>query len=287
MSNDQDVTNQVIEQERWEILAQLEDWLEAPMFILGFVWLALLIVELVWGLSPLLERAILLIWIIFIVDFSIKMILAPRKWAYLRRNWLTLLALAVPALRVLRVVRLIWWLRVARAARSINLLRIVTSVNRGLRVLRTTFSRRGFTYVAVLTIIVTLAGAAGIFAFEREVEGGPDSYGIALWWTAMIMTTMGSDFWPRTAEGRLLVLLLALYSFAMFGYVTATLATFFIGRDAADQEAELAGAQSIAELRAEISALREELRTLLQAQPPSQPLAPVEPTHNQTQKLDN
>jgi voltage-gated potassium channel len=286
MSNDQDVTNQVIEQERWEILAQFEDWLEVPMLVLGFVWLALLIIELVWGLSPLMDRTVLLIWIIFILDFSLKMLLAPRKLVYLRRNWLTMLALAVPALRVLRIFRLIWWLRLTRAARSINLLRIVTSVNRGLRVLRTTISRRGFTYVAALTIIVTLAGAAGIFAFEREVDGGPDSYGVALWWTAMIMTTMGSDFWPRTAEGRLLVLLLALYSFAMFGYVTATLATFFIGRDAADQEAELAGAQSIAELRAEISDLRAEMRILIQAQPPSQPSTPVEPHPNQTQELD-
>ncbi len=43
---------------------------------------------------------------------------------------------------------------------------------------------------------------------------------------------MGSDYWPRTPEGRILCLLLALYAFAVFGYVTATLASYFIGRDA-------------------------------------------------------
>jgi voltage-gated potassium channel len=27
-------------------------------------------------------------------------------------------------------------------------------------------------------------------------------YGNALWWTAMVMTTIGSDYFPKTAEGR-------------------------------------------------------------------------------------
>ena len=27
------------ERERWEVLAQLEDWLERPMLVLSFVWL--------------------------------------------------------------------------------------------------------------------------------------------------------------------------------------------------------------------------------------------------------
>lgn len=49
----------------------------------------------------------------------------------------------------------------------------------------------------------------------------------------------------------------------MFGYVTATLATFFIGRDADDDSAELAGTKSIAELHDEITALRGEIQEFL------------------------
>lgn len=45
-------------------------------------------------------------------------------------------------------------------------------------------------------------------------------------WTAMIMTTMGSAYWPQTVEGRVLCVRPATYSFAMFGYVTATVSTF-------------------------------------------------------------
>ena len=47
---------------------------------------------------------------------------------------------------------------------------------------------------------------------------------------------------------------------AVFGYVTATLATFFIGRDAENDEAELAGAKQLAAIREELIALREEIR---------------------------
>jgi voltage-gated potassium channel len=74
---------------------------------------------------------------------------------------------------------------------------------------------------------------------------------------------MGSEYWPKTPEGRVLCFLLALYAFAVFGYVTATLATFFIGRDADDDKAELAGAKSIEALHTEIAALRAEMQILL------------------------
>jgi voltage-gated potassium channel len=101
-----------------------------------------------------------------------------------------------------------------------------------------------------------------MYAFENGQPdgGGLKSYGAALWWTAMLMTTLGSEYWPRTAEGRLLCFLLSLYAFAVFGYVTATLTTFFLGRDAEGGHTEGAENPSIEALRREIAALREEVR---------------------------
>jgi voltage-gated potassium channel len=251
--------------ERQTLLQQVQDWLEIPMLVLAFIWLGLFIVEVVWGLNRFLELVGYFIWIIFVLNFALELWLAPRKAEYLEKNWLSAIALLAPALRIFRVVKLLQLTRLARigrVARSLRLLRVLSSVNRGMRALSATMNRRGFGYVLLLTLIVTFAGAAGMFAFENNngEEDGLPSYGAALWWTAMIMTTMGSEYWPQTPEGRLLCFFLALYSFAMFGYVTATLATFFIGRDAADTEAELAGAKSIDELRTEIAALREEIR---------------------------
>lgn len=250
---------QELEVERLELLAQVEDWLELPMVVLGFVWLALLVAELVWGTSSLFEGLGTLIWIVFILDFTLKLILAPRKVRYLRHNVLTLVALFIPALRVFRITRALRVFRLARTARSLRLVRVVTSLNRGMRALSATMSRRGFGYVVALTLIVTFAGAAGMYAFEREVTGGLSSYGTALWWTAMIMLTLGSETWPQTLEGRVLCILLSLYAFAIFGYVTATLASFFIGRDAEGAGTELVGARELEQLREEIALLRESL----------------------------
>ena len=187
----------------------------------------------------------------------------------MRQNWLTVIALAVPALRVFRVARALAVLRVARASRGLRLVKVVGSLNRGMRALGGTMNRRGVGYVLGLTLLVTLAGAAGMYAFENQNPGGRglNDYGTALWWTAMVMTTMGSEYWPQTAEGRVLCLLLSLYAFTMFGYVTATLASYFIGRDAESPEAEVAGAKAVESLRNEIRALREEIRELARRPP--------------------
>ena len=253
--------------ERDEILSQLEDWLDGPVIVLGFVWLLLLVVELIWGLNPFLNALMYLIWGVFILDFVLRLWLAPNKLAYMRSNWLTALSLFIPALRIGRLVRVMHTLR---AVRGLTLVSVIGSLNRGMRALRNTMRRRGFGYVMLLTLVVNLVAAAGMFAFEQPAEvqavlgSSPDStglqnYGEALWWTSMIMTTLGSDYWPQTAEGRLLTLLLSLYALAVFGYVTATLATYFIGRDAA-QPPEEDG--SLASLQSEIAALREEIHSL-------------------------
>jgi voltage-gated potassium channel len=243
---------------RWALLRRVESWLEQPMIVLGFLWLLLLLIELLLGVGPWLQRLITGIWIVFIFDFLLRLLLAPRKGRYLGRNWLTMIALLVPALRMFRFARL---LPLLRATRSVRLIRLVTSLNRSMRALGKSMRRRGFAYVMVLSVLVLLAGAAGVYTFENLPGGrGIDSYWEALWWTAMIMTTMGSDYWPQTAEGRVLCLLLALYAFAVFGYVTATLASFFIDQDAADAQATVAGEPSLRALREEIAALRHELQ---------------------------
>jgi hypothetical protein len=164
------VRKQQLDDERFELLERIERWLDTPMFVLGLVWLALLVLEFTRGLG------------------------------------------------------------------------------------------------AALTVVVLLAGAAGMLAFERDAidvaGGGIHDFGTALWWTAMVLTTMGSDYFPRTAEGRALCLALALYGFTVFGYVTATLATFFVARDAEDDDGELAGQKAMEALRQEIVALRAEVRAL-------------------------
>lgn len=251
---------EALERERYELLQRLEDWLDTPMLILAFVWLALLVGELIWSESLSFEIIGTIIWVVFILDFAVEIVLAPRKVDYLKSNWLSAISLLVPALRLIRVFRVFRLLRLARVGRGFRFFRVVSSLNRGMRALGASLRRRGFGYVVALTVLVVFAGAAGMYAFENRASVGLNSYGDALWWTAMVMTTMGSQYWPQTFEGRVLCVCLALYAFAVFGYVTATLATFFVGRDAENSEGELAGAKELAALREELLALREDIR---------------------------
>jgi voltage-gated potassium channel len=251
----------ILTDQRLELLRRVQAWLEIPMLVLALVWLVLLVIELVRGLTPFLEVVGYVIWGAFILEFALGFVLAPRKLDYVKANWLSGVALLVPALRVFRVVGLLRAARVARlagAARGLRLVRVLTSLNRGMRALGSVLGRHGFGYVVALTAVVTLVGAAGMYAFERERPGRDlDTYGEAVWWTAMIMTTMGSEYWPRSPEGRVLCVVLSLYAFAVFGYVTATLATFLVQRDADRDDSAVAGGKSIEALRAEIAALRE------------------------------
>ncbi|MEO8574204.1 MAG: ion transporter, partial [Pyrinomonadaceae bacterium] len=157
-----------VKAERQGLITHLDDWLETPLLILGFVWLGLLIYEFIWSFSPLLELIGTVIWIIFILDFVIKFTLAPEKVDFLKSNWLTALSLLVPALRVFRVFRAFRVLGLARTARGVRLFRVLTSINRGMKSIGASFGRRGFGYVVALSIIVCFAGAAGMLAFESE-----------------------------------------------------------------------------------------------------------------------
>jgi voltage-gated potassium channel len=103
-----------------------------------------------------------------------------------------------------------------------------------------------------------------MLSFEpaSEVQGGCTSYGHALWWTAMLVTSIGSDFWPLTTEGRMLALLLSIYGLAVFGYITASFASYFVGRDASSEGAPVAGSADIERLAEEVRALRIQLTRL-------------------------
>lgn len=246
------------EDQRSALLARIVNRLELPMVVFGFVWLVLLIIDLVRGLSPNLLLLSSIIWGIFILDFLLEFVIAPKKLSYLRHNWLTALALVVPALRILRGLQL---LRVLQGAR---LVRVLGSINRGMHALGASMGRHGFRYVVALTLVMVFAGAAGMYAFERNDPNGPGfaNYADALWWTAMIMSTLGSGYWPKTLEARILTVVLSLYAFSVFGYVTAALATFLVGREAEEEGGELPSAKSIAALHEEIVQLRAEVRAL-------------------------
>ena len=208
---------------------QLSDIVEICLTILALAFLGLLVVEYALQLPPdqarWLELAGWLIWVVFAVDFVVRLALAESKREYLRHNWLTVLALLLPAFRVFRLFRAV------RAFRSLRLARLVTGANRGARALRRVVGFAGAGYVVVLTVVIWLLGAAGIVYLERCQDGASiTSFTDALWWTATTLIQQGSEQHPVTAEGRVLAVLIMIFALAISGYITAVLAAYLLGR---------------------------------------------------------
>jgi voltage-gated potassium channel len=232
--------------------------MEIPLASLGLIMVLLLVLDLSNILSPGWEddvhRAETFIWFIFVVDFVVELAVAPSKLRYLRKNWLTAVSVLLPAFGAFRI------LRAAQLLRGLNLIRVLTTLNRGSRAIGRVARRGQLGYVAALTAIVTLTAAASTYYFEHAVRGASiRSFGDAIWWAATLVTTINTSFEATTVEGRIIGFLLRLFALGVTGYVTAIIAVHLLGYrdDASLSEKDRA---EIQQLRHEI----EELHALLQ-----------------------
>ncbi len=245
-----------VARERFALLRKIDGALEKPLIFLGILWLLLLVLQLVYGQNAWINDATIAVWVIFVVDFTIRLLIAPKKISFLKRHWLVALSLVLPALSVLRLTRLLAML----PSWQVLIFRLLSGLNRSITVLGSTMRRRGMAYVLAVSLVVTFAGAAGIYALEPHSANAIPSFGYALWWTGMIMTTMGSAYYPQTAGGQVLCFLLALFAFSVFGYITAAIASYFVHKDASADETEPTNADVMKELkalRAELQGLRD------------------------------
>jgi voltage-gated potassium channel len=233
---------------------RLEVRLQLPMALLGFVWLAALVVQLVTSAPRWVENLTFGIWGVFLVEFVVRFAVAIDKRAFLRANWISAIAIALPVVPGVRALRAVQSLRAARVVAALGTIKAdLASVMR----------QHGVKYVVLFTVVVTFAGAAAMYAVERGTrEAGFRSYGDALWWTAMMVTTIGSQYWPHTGLGRILALVLSAYALSVFGYVTAALSAFLIGRDAAGTRSEPASARSLDALQREVATLARQVERL-------------------------
>ncbi|HEY8950389.1 MAG TPA: ion transporter [Rhizomicrobium sp.] len=256
----------VIKDERSILLHNLTKMTDKAMIALAFVWIGLMIGDFVGKLSPPLAILNNVIWAIFGVDFAVKFFIAPKKWEFLKTHWILLISLILPAFRLLRV------LQALSALRALSFVRILTSLNVGISQLTDAMGRRGLGWITIITVIVLFGGAAGMYSLENvrvlqqqgygdvvKIGGGFHSYSDAVWWTAMLMTTIGSQYWPVTTAGRALCFFLSMFSLGVFGYITAALASFFVDKEEVAKP-NRAREETVLALRDEVRALREELR---------------------------
>ena len=92
-------------------LEKLERVTELPLMLASFILIPLITGLYFWNLTPAEERIYtwleIGIWAFFAIAFASKLALAPRKLAYLRRNWFEALLVLIPIIRPLRIIRAI------------------------------------------------------------------------------------------------------------------------------------------------------------------------------------
>ena len=222
--------------ERWE---QLDEWplaVAAVAFLGAYAW-------------PILDRSIApgwkttchvvndVVWAVFIVDYVVRLTLAPQTWRYFWRHVPDLVVLALPFLRPLRLVVLLEVLN-RRAADSL----------RG----------RVAVYVGGATLTLVFCASLAVLDAERGKAGANiETFGDALWWSVTTISTVGyGDRYPVTGTGRCVAVGLMIGGVALLGVVTASIASWLL-----DKVKEAANEEQSA-TRTDVQALVVELREL-------------------------
>jgi voltage-gated potassium channel len=186
-------------------------------------------------------------WLVFVVDLVVHTRLVP---GYLRsRRGLVDVVIVVltgpwfliPGLGESR------FLVLARLAR---LVRALHAAGSGLRRLAQQIGAVG---IATAVLVVTSAYVA--YSAERSVNEAFSSFGEALWWATVTVTTVGyGEIVPVTSQGRLIAVVLMFAGLAVLGALAASLAAFLgFGDQTPPDQAPVAAPGSIAEESAELA----------------------------------
>ena len=165
------------ERKKYRLFYRLEEELEIPMFLLALFWLYLFLVEMFGSLSSTQENLIYVIWFLFIFEFLLKLSTAPRKWQYLKENWLTIISLIIPALRAFR---LFYALRLLRSARVITTTRIIRALTSGKRFMSALKEAQGpqptpEMNVGILVASGNVIGDEKLKKFSRDIVNGVEA----------------------------------------------------------------------------------------------------------------
>ncbi len=163
-----------------------------------------------------------LVWAAFLVEYCLMVRMMKDRWAYTRRNWLSVsvIILSFPALpHLLALVRL------TRLVRLLRLIRVLVVTTRAMQAMRVSLAGQGLLYVATLTTILTLAGGGLLAVLELDGD-----FWTGVWWAVVTVTTVGyGDIAPATLGGRLLAVLLMLCGLGLLATLAASISSYFIG----------------------------------------------------------
>ena len=175
-----------------------------------------------WWLIVYIDVALTLI---FLADFTFRLLTAPTKWWYLRHGGGVFDFLGcVPGLRIFRLFRI---LRAVRIIRKLGGPRVLGELREGFA--------SGTLYLVVFLGLFVLEFVGLLeLRFEEDAPGANiTTAGDALWWGYVTATTVGyGDQFPVTMGGRIVGVLMLTVGVALFATFSGFLANAFLSSKA-------------------------------------------------------
>ncbi len=219
----------------------------AILFLAGYAW-SVLDTSLSATGRDALELLLTGTWVLFAIDYLIRLGLAERKLRFVGRHLLDLVILVLPMFRQLRALRVIT---------------VISVLNRQLR---DDVRGRVAVYVASTVALVGFVASLAVLDAERDVPDATiTTFGDAVWWTITTISTVGyGDRYPVTFEGRIVAASLMVAGIALLGVVTASIASWFVdnlrraGEQVADEVEEVS--EDVERAEVQLAAVLAELR---------------------------
>jgi voltage-gated potassium channel len=163
----------------------------------------------------LVEATEIAITAIFALEFFVRLWAAPHRRRHLRAHFLDALAL-IPPIRSLRLLRLA------------RLVAVVARLHRGGMSFEPLAKHKGFVTLVVAWLSLGLICSLALYAAERGLNEAFANPFDALWWAVGSITTVGSDLFPITTEGRFAAMVLMVVGVFLFSAITATITSVLL-----------------------------------------------------------
>lgn len=174
-----------------------------------------------------LDLATWVIWGAFALEFGVKLALAEDRRRYLQTHWFDVLVVLLPMFRVFQALSVMAMI----PAVPLPLLQLTAFIGRGMQGLWWFLRVYQIGYLIGLTAVVTVTGALAVSMLERGDPVSPlRTLGDALWWSAALMTTIGSELAPLTTGGRLVALAMELYAMIVAVYLIGAVSAHLLAR---------------------------------------------------------
>lgn len=173
----------------------------------------------------LLENVDLVMIVFFGIEYIVRLVRAKQKLAFIKANWFDLVAMIPmdPHFQLARIMRVLRLFRILHA--SPLMWSVITSKQMRL--------------IMFFMVLMVAWSSVGIFILESDHHSSINTYGDALWWAIVTMTTVGyGDVSPTTEGGRVIAVFLMFTGIGLIGSFTANLANHWISffHTAATQE---------------------------------------------------